>query len=172
MFLSFSFYFHFLSSIIFTFTFHLFDLVLHLLFPLVFMLIVFIIIFPTRFLEQKIKVKANSFILFFSRHIWIYDLFFHFLWKHVLNFYFSNLYDFYLIAVSILYLIYLLSDIMRRSHNVFGSLCRVSFLATFVAGVLELGEKWSLGVFKNNMLSARLCVGMFSTFMECCTISF
>ena len=75
------------------------------------------------------------------------------------KFYIPNLYGSYLIAVLICYLYVI---IYRRTHNVFRTLCRVSFLTKFATGGLELGKKLGLGCFKNIILSAIMCYSVFN----------
>ena len=66
---------------------------------------------------------------------------------------------FYLIVALSCYPYFIL---YRRAHNVFRTLWRESFLAKFVAGGLELGKKRGLGCYRNIMLSAMVCWGVFN----------
>ena len=161
----FSFYFHFRSPISFTFTFQiLFDLALHLMFYLVFVLLSllsFLLLFIRRnLLSQKCGIKTDRFFLFFSRHVW----------KHVLFFFRLLLFKgtwfkFYLIAVLICYLYFI---IYRRAHNVFGTLwwC-LSWLSLLL---VALNLAWGL-VVPETLCFMRWCVGMFSTFKDSCIIN-
>ena len=117
MFLKFPFFFHFRSSLSFTFTFQiLFDLVLHLLFYLVFVLLYLLsfsaLFIPRNFLSQKVG------------------------WRPPVS-----CFNFYFIAVLIYYLYFI---IYRRAHNVFGTLLWESFLVEFVVAGFELVKKWDL----------------------------
>ena len=107
----FFFYFHFRSPIIFTLTSQiLVDFVLQLLFYLAFVLLYFLS-YPLLFLlpdllSSKSEIKANSFILFSSRHLLRQNTFKFFLFillfmGKCFKLYFPNIYDFYLIAVLI-----------------------------------------------------------------------
>ena len=133
---------------------------LHLLFYLVFVLLHLLsslsLFITGNLLSQKCRVKTNNFFFFFSRYIR----------KHVLIFFrLLNLkwacFKFCLIAVLICYLYFI---IYFRRHNVFGRLWRVSFLARFVAGCLELGKKWSLGCSMKIMLSVIVRWGVFNLY--------
>ena len=61
-------------------------------------------------------------------------------------------FKFCLIAVLICYLYFI---IYHKAHSLWNTMA-VSFLATFIAGGLELGKKWGLGCSKI-MLSAMMC---------------
>ena len=133
---------------------------LHLLFYLVFVLLHLLsslsLFITGNLLSQKCRVKTNNFFFFFSRYIR----------KHVLIFFrLLNLkwacFKFCLIAVLICYLYFI---IYFRAHNVFWRLWRVSFLARFVAGCLELGKKWSLGCSMKIMLSVIVRWGVFNLY--------
>ena len=68
-------------------------------------------------------------------------------------------FKYYLIAVLIYYRY---PTIYRRAHNVFGTLWRVSFLAKFVDGGLELGKRCGLGCSKSIALSGKVCWDVFN----------
>ena len=167
MFLLFSFYFHLYSSISFTFALQiLFDLVLLLLFYLVFVLLYLSLFLSLRkLLSQKCSVKANSFILFFSRHIW----------EHVLIFCFFRLlfvketcFKLYLTSALICYLCFI---IYIRAHNIFATLWRCLFWPSLLRVTLNLARNEACFILET-LCSLQWCLGVFSAFTEFCIINF
>ena len=111
---------------------------------------------PHNPLSQKCRVKTNRFIHFSSRHIWKQVLLFLFLFWLLL--FKETCFKFYLIAVLICYLHFI---IHCRAHMPLEHWSR-SFLAKLLAGCLELGKKWGLGYYRNIMLSAMVCWCVFN----------
>ena len=135
LFLLLPFYFHFRCLINIPFILQiLFDLVLHCLFFLVFELLYLI-----------------SFLLVFIPRNLLSQFFFRLL------FFIGACFKFYLIAVLICYLDFLM---YHRAHNVFETLWWASIFAKFVTGGLEIGRKWDFGCSKNILFSAEVCWGV------------
>ena len=95
---------------------------------------------------KNVEQRPTVSFLFSSRHIW----------KHVLIFFYFNIYS---ILVLICYLYFI---IYRRAHNVVGTLGQVSVLTKFVPGVLELCKKLGLSCSKNIIFSTIVCWGVFN----------
>ena len=164
LFLLFSFYFHFYSPISFTFTLQiLFDLVLHLLFYLLFVLLYllsFLLLFiPRNHLRQKGRVKTNSFILFFLE-TYMKKCFNFFAFFRLL-FFKGTCLKFYLIAILISYLYFI---IYRGAHNIFETLWRY-LLPSLLPVTLNLARNESLVV--PETLFLRNC-----SLQESCIINF
>ena len=156
----FHFCFHFFSPISFTFTLQtLLGLVLYLLFYLVFVLLyllsVLSLLLPCNLLSQKCKVKTNSFIVFFSRHIWKYVLIFLIFFR--LLFFKRECFKFYLIDVLICYLYFI---IYRTAQNVFGTLWSCLLGPILLPLVLNLARN-EIWIVPETLCSLRWCDGVF-----------
>ena len=149
----FSFYFHFYSPISFTFTLQiLFNIVLHQLFYLVFVLLYLLSLFILRnLLSHKCRVKTNSFIVF-SLETYMKTRF-NFPVSFTLPFFKGRCFKFYLIAVLICYLYFI---IYRRAHAL-GTMQRCLFWPSllWVALILARNEAW---VVLETLCSLRWCV--------------
>ena len=86
-----------------------------------------------------------------------------------LLFFKGTCFKFYLIAVLICYLYFIIN---HGAHNILGTLWWMSFLARFVAGGLEIGKKCEHNVFPETLCSLRCYVGVLPTFKESCIINF
>ena len=123
-----------------------------LLSVLLYLLSLLLSFIPRNLLSQKCWVKANSFIIFLleacMKTHFIFFVFFRLL------FFKGTCFKFYLIAVLICYLYFIIN---HEAHNILGTLWWMSFLTRFDAGGLEIGKKCGLGFSRNIMLSEMLC---------------
>ena len=117
-------------------------------------------------LSQKCRVKTNRLIHFSSRHIWKHVLLFLFLFWLLL--FKETCFKFYLIAVLICYLHFI---IHCRAHNAFGTLEQCLSWPSLLQVALNLArnEAW---VITETLCSLRWCFGVYSTFNESCIINF
>ena len=104
---------------------------------------------------------------FSSRHIWKHVLILFFVFLKSL-FFKGTCFKFYLIAVLICYLYFIIS---RGAHNVFGKLWQCLFWQGLFGAALGLArnEVW---IVPETLCSPQWCVGVFSTFKESCIINF
>ena len=116
---------------------------------------------------KNIRWRPTVSFFFSSRHISKHILILFFVFLKLL-FYKGTCFKFYLIAVLICYLYFI---IYRRAHNIFGTLWRCFLWPSLLQIALNLtgNEAW---VVPETLWSPQLSVGVFLTFKQTCSIDF